>query len=112
MTAKHNNEHSTIQLSLKVLNNNQSHSEKWLPTSKFITYLFGMGKMLRTWSKQPCCLNISMKSQFAFKLLVKSIHTQNMLMFGTKQIIFFMRVELITYVACIPIWKCKQNFET
>jgi hypothetical protein len=50
-----------------------------------------------------------MKSQFAFKVLGKSTDTQNLLMYGTKQIIFFMRGELITNGACIPIWKWQTE---
>jgi len=50
-----------------------------------------------------------MKSQFEFMVLVKSTDTQNLLMFGTKQIIFFMRIELITNGAYIPIWKWQTE---
>lgn len=50
-----------------------------------------------------------MKSQFAFKVPVKSIDTQNLLMFGMKQITFFMCVELITSGARIPIWKWQTE---
>jgi hypothetical protein len=50
-----------------------------------------------------------MKSLFDLKVPVKSIDTQNLLMFGTKQIIFFMRVELITSGARIPIWKWQTE---
>lgn len=50
-----------------------------------------------------------MKSQFAFKVPVKSIDKQNLLMFGMKQISFFMHVELITSGARIPIWKWQTE---